>query len=123
MFLNYALLRRLSTEKPTAFQINADNIWIFNDGEARKYTPWAVSGTDLPEGTWALCDSNSVLKQPSAFMLGNKLITIQATPPKIDHYAQWVKEKMGLRYYMDVFSEREITQLRYSIGSSFLFVI
>ena len=122
MFLNYALLRRLSTEKPTAFQIAADDIWIFNDSEVRRYKG-AVVVPDLPRGAWALCDSNSVLKQPSAFMLRNKLITIQATSPKEDHYAQWVKEKMGLRYYMDVFSEREITQLRYSIGSSFLFVI
>ena len=39
-------------------------------------------------------------------MLRNKFITIQATFPEEDHYAQWIKEKLGLCYYMDVFSER-----------------
>ena len=55
---------------------------------------------------------------PSPFILRD-LLTIQATFPQTGRYAQWVKEKGGLRYYMDVFSEREIKQLRHAIGSSF----
>ena len=42
-------------------------------------------------------------------MASNTFFTTQAASPQKDHYAQWTKEKL---YYMEVFSEREIKQLR-----------
>ena len=76
---------------------------------------------NLAPGAWALYDSNSSIKAPSPFMARNDFFTIQATSPQDDRYTQWTKEKHGYRYYMEVFSEREIKQLRYAVGTSFSF--
>ena len=79
--------------------------------------------TQSPARRLGLCDSNASLKIPSAFMMRSDVFTIQATPPQQDRYAQWIKEKKGLRYHMEVFSEQEIKQLGYAVDSSFSFVI
>jgi hypothetical protein len=80
-------------------------------------------GSKLPNGAWALCDSNASLTKPNEFMSGPRFFTIQTTSPKEDRYEQWVKQKGGLRYYVDVFSEREIKQLGCAVGSPLSFVI
>jgi hypothetical protein len=101
------------------FQSESNTIWTFKNGEVRKHPEsLAESGSNLPNGAWGLCDSNASLKGPSSFISSRAFFTIQATSPQIDRYAQWIKEKAGLRYYMEVFSEREIKQLGYAIGSS-----
>ena len=92
--------------------------------EAQVHTPEsAPSGSDLPNGAWALSDSNALLRGLSPFMSSKRFLTIQATSPQQDRYAQWIKEKAGLRYYVEVFSEREIKQLGYAVCRSLSFVI
>jgi hypothetical protein len=56
-------------------------------------------------------------------MMSSDLFTIQAASPQKDRYAQWVKEKMGFCYSLEVFSEQEIKQLGYAIRSSFSFIV
>jgi hypothetical protein len=90
---------------------------MFNNGEVRKHPAyWAGSGSNFPKGTWALCDSNASLKSPSPFILSNDFFAIQAASPHTERYAKWIKEKGGLRYYMEVFSEQEIKELGYAVG-------
>lgn len=123
MSLWYTLFRRLCEGKPTAFQCEPGNVWTFNNHQARWHPVHrADMDCDLPNGAWALCDSNSSLNTPSEFIVSRNFFTIQTTSPQQDRYTQWIKEKKGLCYYMEVFSEPEIKQLGH-VGSSFSYVI
>jgi len=49
--------------------------------------------------------------------LSINFFTIQAASPEPDRYVSWIKEVEGLTYYMEVFSEQEIKQLKYNGGA------
>jgi len=115
-FLFYVLLLRLSKRRPTALQMCSESSYIVFS-ESGTYT-YSLSGSDpstLPEGTWALLDSNERGSLPCITFLEAtytdraQLLVVSSLAE--EHHKEWVKEFRIATFIMDHFSPSEFIQL------------
>ncbi|KAH9031315.1 hypothetical protein EDB85DRAFT_1959228 [Lactarius pseudohatsudake] len=112
-FLYYLLFHRLSERKPVAIE-QRDFFILFHEGGVYRY-PLKADPRYLPDGTWALSDSNDEAAQPcSTFRSASKLRTawlIQTTPPVETRWRDWRKYCKAGMFVMNHVSIEDITAL------------
>ena len=99
-FLVYLLLHRLERRLPTAVQLNADGYFIFNEQGAGFY-PLNTHGPGL-DACWALADSNEDVYQPCGPFRSRAKFTIQMSSPKPERWKEWIKQRYGVCFIMDL---------------------
>ncbi|KAI0293027.1 hypothetical protein B0F90DRAFT_189955 [Multifurca ochricompacta] len=111
-FLLYLLFHRLSKGLPTAFQILPDSFVLFTDSGAEVF---AHRFGELPDGTWALADSNAKNPLPCNSFLDacgpRDAFIVQTSSPDEKRYKTWKKEYNAYGYVMDSFPLTELVAL------------
>ncbi|KAI0290088.1 hypothetical protein B0F90DRAFT_667656 [Multifurca ochricompacta] len=111
-FLLYLLFHRLSKGLRTAFQILPDSFVLFTDSGAEVF---AHRFGELPDGTWALADSNAKNPLPCNSFLDacgpRDAFIVQTSSPDEKRYKTWKKEYNAYGYVMDCFSLTESVAL------------
>ncbi|KAH9000046.1 hypothetical protein EDB92DRAFT_2079954 [Lactarius akahatsu] len=114
-FLYYLLFRRLSERRPVALEQPGFFI-LFHEGGVYRY-PLEADPRYLPDGTWALSDSNGepAVAQPcSAFLTVSERKTawlIQTTSPVETRWKNWRKTCKAGMFVMNHVSIEDITAL------------
>jgi hypothetical protein len=112
-FLFYLLFHRLSSKLPTAMQTHREMFFLFTKDGASIHSATS-DDVDFPAGTWALADSNTMIKQPcDAFLSASMqdVWIVQATSPLKERWHGWIKDRFGTTYIMDVFPPNELRTL------------
>ncbi|KAI9464952.1 hypothetical protein BJY52DRAFT_1144826, partial [Lactarius psammicola] len=117
-FLYYLLLHRLSEMTPVALQLLSYFV-VFRDDGVYRY-PLDADPDYLPEGTWALSDSNDVAKQPCTAFLGAAQLQcawiVQTASPLEERWKNWQKHRNADTFVMNHISIQEITTLGNVLG-------
>ncbi|KAI0302891.1 hypothetical protein B0F90DRAFT_179895 [Multifurca ochricompacta] len=110
-FLFYLLLHRLSSGQPTAFQNHFNYFILFKDSGVEMHSRYS----SLPDGTWALVDSNEEVVHPCEGFLyrSNSQTTfiVQTTFPRERRWKSWKKHRGAFLYLMDCFPWDEMHAL------------
>ncbi|KAH8977452.1 hypothetical protein EDB92DRAFT_1999640, partial [Lactarius akahatsu] len=114
-FSYYVLLRRLSSEGPTALQLT-DSCILFDKGGPQEFSR-------SPKHTVALAGSTAASREPcTAFQDAAKarvVRVIQTTSPAPKNWSRWHKEVSVNQYVMDYFSSEELNILEiYSVSTA-----
>ena len=72
-------------------------------------TPYSDGLMNLPDGIWALVDSNQIVEQPSPLLgaADSPFFVVHVTPSDMEH-PRWFEEKGGVRWVMDTWAWDEI---------------
>ncbi|KAF8330992.1 hypothetical protein F5887DRAFT_895307, partial [Amanita rubescens] len=108
LFLFYVLARRLHERSPVAFQIDRHKYALFSQ---HGVTLHSTTYSFVPEGTWALSDSNTSRRCLCTAFQHPFFHVIHTSSPTSSHWKGWVKELGARRYIMDVWSSRELQTL------------
>ncbi|KAH8989499.1 hypothetical protein EDB92DRAFT_2003024 [Lactarius akahatsu] len=115
-FLYYLLFRRLSERRPVALE-QPEFFILFHEGGVYRY-PLKADARYLPDGTWALSDSNDEAPKPcTTFRSASKLRTawlIQTTSPVETRWRDWRKYCKAGMFVMNHVSIEDITALSVS---------
>ena len=106
VFLFYLLLHRLERCLPTAVQLDADFYFVF-DAEGAACHRLHDRSKKL-EQCWALADSSDLVQQPCKLFMNRAKCVIQMSSPKAVRWKEWIKQKLGLCFYMDLPTVPEI---------------
>ncbi|KAN0077949.1 hypothetical protein V8E55_010006 [Tylopilus felleus] len=113
LFLAYVLVAHLGQKRTVAWQdpTGAPFYMLFRD-TATFYS--LTDATPLYDygPLWALSDSNAGVQSPPSIFYGTTGVrTIQTTSPKESRWKEWSKQGRAKCYVMDIWSEKEITDL------------
>ncbi|KAI9461300.1 hypothetical protein BJY52DRAFT_1117251 [Lactarius psammicola] len=112
-FLYYLLLHKLSEMTPVALQLSSYFV-VFRDNGVYKY-PLDARPDRLPEGTWALSDSNDQAKQPCTAFLNatrqHRAWIVQTASPSEERWKDWQKYRNADTFVMNHISIQEMTAL------------
>jgi hypothetical protein len=101
-----------------AFEVD-DNFLVFQANGVSMHSLHARADC-IPEGSWALSDSNSQNQQPcSAFLSAatqQRTWIVQATSPLEERWKDWGKEYSANLFVMEPFSVLEIAALGLAFG-------
>ena len=114
-FLLFTLMHRLCNGKPTALQIS-DIIIVFEKRGVTGYDTLNADPNVLPEGTWALLDSEDFKTVPcGTFLMASRerrALIVQATSLTTLSFESWtVDDGRVLPYAMNAFSPSELILL------------
>ena len=108
-------MHRLCSGKPTAFQIS-NSIIVFEKNGVTGHDALNADPDVLPEGAWALLDSEDFETMPcGTFLMASRerrALIVQATSLTTSDFESWtVDDGRVLPYTMDAFSPLELISL------------